>query len=243
MKKPFVVVFAAFTLLLAGTASALFAAEPSCARQDTTCRELAKLFEAEQYDALIEKVGPNQSYSNEAKDYIGRAYLQMAGKESNTPEQEEQLCLKALEYGATQAYMGLYFIHAGADQTKALGYLKQYVATKPNDAVPFVLLGEAEFESRNYAAAKEYLLSAKEVARGRSSNMDWLLFQACYLAGDYPRAATMLDESFAHGKTIGDLKALIASDARFAELGKRPEFKRFSTMINGTNMYRISYRS
>jgi tetratricopeptide (TPR) repeat protein len=242
MKKWFVIIAMALALVLSGQSPAFSSEQPSCKKNDMACQEFTRLAAAEQYDKIIEKVSPTQNYSDEARKQIGQAYLMVAGRETNTPEQEEQLCQKALEYGATSAYMGLYFIHAGSDAEKALGYLKQYVATKPEDSVPYVLLGEAELEKRNYSAAADYLTEAKKVAHGRSSNLGWLLFQASYLKGDYVRAATLLDESFSHGKTVGDLKALISSDPRFAEIGKRPEFKRFFTMINGITAPRLSWR-
>lgn len=242
MQKQYIIIIMALGLVLSGQSPAFSSEQPACGKNDTACREFTKLAEAEQYDKLISKVDPKQKYSDEARKQIGQAYLMVAGRETNTPEQEEQFCLKALEYGATSAYMGLYFIHAGSDTEKALGYLKQYVATKPQDSVPYVLLGEAELEKRNYSVAADLLSEAKKVAHGRSSNLGWLLFQATYLKGDYVKAATLLDESFAHGKTVGDLKSLISADPRFSEIGKRPEFKRFFTMINGINTPRLSWR-
>jgi len=215
--------------------------QAACGRGDKACLEFAKLSAAEQFEQIAARVSTKQRYSEAAKRYIGEAYLMLAGRETNTPEQEEQFCLKALEYGATSAYMGLYFIHTASDTEKALGYLRQYIATKPQDSVPYVLLGEAELEKRNYSAAVDYLSEAKEVSHGRSSNLPWLLFQATYLKGDFFKAASMLDESFSQGKTVGDLKALIANDSRYAEIGKRPEFKRFSTMINGIAAPRLSW--
>jgi tetratricopeptide (TPR) repeat protein len=242
MQKWNVIMVTVLGLILSGQTPALSGEPNSCAKSDEACKEFAKLSETEQYDRIIKKVDAKRTYSEAARKYIGEAYLMIAGRETNTPEQEEQFCLKALEYGATSAYMGLYFIHAATDEEKALGYLKQYVTTKPQDSVPYVLLGEAELEKRNYTDASIYLSEAKSVARGHSSNLDWLLFQATYLKGDYIKAATLLDESFSRGKTVGDLKALITSDSRFSEIGKRPEFKRFSTMINGITSPRFSRR-
>ena len=196
--------------------------------------------------ALVAKMPPQPSskYAEEGTLLHGCMEDLLAGGDMNdliakhklTDEQVEKLqfCLKALEYGASSAYMGLYFIHAGTDVAKALGYLKQYVGTKPQDSVPYVLLGEAAYAQRNYADAKAYLQEAKKVARGKSANVDWLLFQASFLTGDYSLASTMLDSSFAQGKTVGDLKALVSADTRFAEIGKRSEFRKYMNILNGT---------
>lgn len=215
----------------------------ACAPSDKACREFERLTDGEQFEEIIAKVNPKGTYSPAARDLIGRAYLMVAGKETNTPEQEEQFCRKALEYGATSAYMGLYFIHADRDTDKALGFLKQYVETQPQDSVPYVILGEAELARNNYTAANEYLTKARTVARGKSSNLDWLLFQSSYLTGDYSTSATMLDQAFAHGKTVGDLKALIAQDPRFGDLGKKNEFRKVFPMINGSSAFRLSFKN
>lgn len=220
-------------LIIAGQSTALSSVKQPCSNTDKACREFARLATAEQFDAIVAKVDPNASYSETAREHIGMAYLMMAGRETNTPQQEEAFCLKALEYGAVSAYMGLYFIHAQSDPEKALGYLKKYVATGPQDGVPYAILGEAEFEKQNYAAANTYLTTARKVARGRSSNVDWLLFQSSYLTGNYAAASVMLDNAFAQGKTVGDLKALINLDPRFAEIVNQPEFKRIVPIING----------
>jgi tetratricopeptide (TPR) repeat protein len=218
-----------------------FAAEKACSSKDSSCREFAKLAEAGQFEKLVARVDAKKGYSGEAKAIIGQAFLMLAGKDGNTPQQEEQFCMKALEYGATSAYMGLYFIHAGQNDEKAFGYLKQYVATNPKDAVPFVLLGEAEMTKKNYAASYAYLREAKKVARGASVNTDWLLFQASYLTGDYNTASAMLDSSFAQGKTVGDLKSLV-SDPRFSDIGKHQQFRKFFPIINGTTTARLYAR-
>lgn len=214
-------------LVLSLPAPALSANSAQCEKQDTSCQAFAKLAEAEQYEKIIGQANPKKDYSPEARRIIGQAYLMVAGKEGNTPEQEEQYCLKALEYGATSAYMGLYFIHAGTNEARALGYLEQYVATKPRDSVPYVILGEDALQKKNYAAAHGYLTEGRKVARGRSANLDWLLFQASYLNGDYTTSAQMLESSFSQGRTAGDLKTLISSDPRFTDMGKRPEFRKF----------------
>lgn len=233
MQRNIFIISAAFVLIIAGQSGAQ-AAEKACVDKDSACREFAKLTEAEQFDLIIEKVDAKKHYSEAAKSYIGQAYLMIAGRETNTPEQEEQYCLKALEYGSTSAYMGLYFINADQNPEKAIGYLKQYVSTKPKDSVPYVLLGEAEMEKENYETANMYLREAKSVARGHSTNLDWMLFQVNYLLGDFAYASTMLDGALARGQFINELRSL-AADPRYADFANRPEFRKYEPMIKGTS--------
>jgi len=233
MKKHIVSLFAVSVLMLS-LYSELFAGTAACEKSDAVCREFAALSAAGKHQAIIEKVKPKRSYSEAARVLIGNAYLLAAGREGNTPQQEEQLCLKALEYGASSAYMGLYFIHAKTDPVKADGFLKKFVETKPQDAAPYVLLGESDFKQGNFKSAKEYLHEAKKVSRGNSGDLDWFLFKASYLSGDLFLASTMLDSAFSQGKTSGDLKALVSSDGRFAGMGKQYEFRKFFKILNGT---------
>ncbi len=232
MKNTIFCAVALFTLVVMGS-SITFAADILCAEQDAACREIAKLSAADQFDKVLEMVDGKKTYSEASRSYIGQAYLMLAGKQVNTPGQEELFCLKALEYGVTSAYMGLYFINAGQDTEKALGFLKQYVATKPKDSVPYVLLGEAEMNKGNYKAADEYLREAKSVARGHSTNLDWMLFQVNYLLGDLTYASTMLDGALTQGQFVNELKTL-AADPRFADLGRRPEFRKYEPLIKRT---------
>lgn len=220
--------------------STLFAGTDVCAKKDAVCREFESLSAAGKYQAIIDKVNPKRDYSDAARALIGSAYLMAAGREGNTPQQEEQLCLKALEYGAASAYMSLYFLHSRTDEAKAAGFLKRYVETKPQDAAPYVLLGEAEYRQGNYAGARNYLHEARKVSREASGELDWLLFKASYLAGDRAQASAMLDSAFASGKTSGDLKALVVSDTRFSELGKQYEFRKFFKILNGVNIMKAS---
>lgn len=233
MKKIVIIMVVAVVIVLAGLSAAVAAVPGTECMKDRACQEFARLAENDQFDAILAKVDPNATYSSAAKDIIGQAYLMIAGKEGNTPEQEEMYCRKALEYGATSAYMGLYFIHAGENTEEALGYLREYVATKPNDAVPYVLLGESELEKGNYATARTLLENAKKLARGRSSHLDWLLFQAAYLTGDYALASNLLDSAIKQGYSVNDLKTLL-SDPRFNGLEKRPEFRKCALFLNKT---------
>ncbi len=233
MLKRSIIIILTIVLIIAGQ-SVAGATGSACPEKDTTCSDLATLAGAEQYDKIIERAAGQKTYSDAAQAIIGQAYLMMAGKESNTPEQEEQFCLKALEYGATSAYMGLYFIHAGQDMEKALGFLKQYIMTRPKDSVPYVLLGEAEMEKKNYEDANLYLREAKKIARGHSTNVDWMLFQVNYLLGDFSYASAMLDGALAHGQFVNELKTL-AADPRYSDISRRPEFRKYEPMIKGTS--------
>ena len=212
--------------------SVIIAAENKCPEKDGPCREFARLAETEQYDKIIGAIDAKKSYSDAARSIIGQAYLMIAGRETNTPEQEEQFCRKALEYGSTSAYMGLYFIYAPKDAEAALGFLKQYIATKPKDSVPYVILGEAELEKKNYQTADAYLREAKKVARGHSFKLEWLSFQAGYLTGDYAYAGAMLESVMKKPEYEKELRAL-ALDPRFSGMEKRPEFKQYESILQG----------
>jgi hypothetical protein len=231
MRTQLILLFIVLGLSLAAP-SGIIAAETHCPEKDDQCRELARLAEAEQYDKIIGSVDAKKTYSDASRNIIGQAYLMIAGRETNTPEQEEQFCRKALEYGSTSAYMGLYFIYASKDTETALGFLKQYIATKPKDSVPYVILGEAELEKKNYQAADAYLRDAKKVARGSSANLEWLSFQAGYLTGDYAYASARLESVIKKPEYQKELLAL-ASDPRFSGMEKRPEFKQYESILKG----------
>lgn len=202
----------------------------SCKESDAICREIESLARTGQFDKIVTKVDSSSHYSEEARHYIGQAYLTLASAETNTPEQEEAFCRKALKFGSTQAYMGLYFIYARKDPAAALGFLKEYIATKPRDSVPYVILGEAELNSNNYRLADAYLRESKKVARASSPRVDWMLFQANYLLGDYKFAGEMLESALNNGRFDKELKAL-ASDGRFQGMGKRPEFRKYQQLM------------
>lgn len=226
------IMFAAVFIIMAGQAFSLAAGNTPCDEKDALCAAFFKLAEAEQYDKLIETVDPKKTYSEASRNIIGQAYLMIAGRETNTPEQEELFCRKALEYGSTSAYMGLYFIYAAKDTEAALGFLKQYIATKPRDSVPYVILGEAELERKNYQSADAYLREARKVARGHSANLEWLSFQAGYLTGDYAYAGARLERVMKKPEYEKELRAL-AADPRFSGMEKRPEFKQYEYLFKG----------
>lgn len=197
-----------------------------CPDKDAVCKEFETLVQNEQYTAAILRIDPKAAYSETARQYIGKAYLGIAPAENNTPEQEEQYCRKALEYGAVQAYMGLYFVTVQKDADAALGYLRQYVATKPADSVPYVLLGEAELEKNHYQEADAFLRASKKVARANSARVDWMLFKTNYLLGNYEDAARMFEAAVASGQFDGQVKEIL-SDVRFSGIASRSEFKKF----------------
>jgi tetratricopeptide (TPR) repeat protein len=233
MQKHFIGIITVVSIIISGQSGAL-ATESPCSAQDAACKEFSTLAAAEQFDKIIGKADATKTYSPAARSYIGQAYLMIAGRENNTSAQEEQFCLKALEYGATSAYMGLYFIHAGQNEEKALGFLKQYIATQPRDSVPYVLLGQAEMDKKNYAAANAFLRQARSVSRGHSANLDWMLFQVNYLLGDFAYASAMIDSALTQDQFANELKSLSA-DPRFAGLSLRPEFRKYESMIRGAS--------
>lgn len=233
MRKHFVRILAAAAFVISGQSGSM-AMESPCSAQDAACNEFSTLAAAGQFDAIIGKADSTRAYSPAARYYIGQAYLMIAGRENNTPAQEEQYCLKALEYGATSAYMGLYFVHAGQDEEKALAYLRKYIATQPKDPVPYVLLGQAEMDKEHYAAANELLRQARSVARGHSANLDWMLFQVNYLLGDFAYASAMLDSALTQDQFFKELRSLSA-DPRFADISLRPEFRKYESMIKSAS--------
>jgi len=228
MQKALVGLLALSALTLApGMGFASDSPQPSlCPDKDAVCREFETLVQNEQYTAAIGKIDPKAAYSETTRQYIGKAYLGIASAENNTPEQEERYCRKALEYGAVQAYMGLYFITVQKDPDAALGYLRQYVAAKPRDSVPYVILGEAELVKGRYQEADALLRASKNVARANSPRVDWMLFKADYLLGNFGDAARMFESAVASGQFDSQVKEL-ASDPRFSGIGNRAEFKKF----------------
>ena len=217
--------------LFIGVPECISSQSSPCIKSDTVCMEFEQLAKAGQFDAIIQKIDAAVQYSEGARHFIGMAYLALAGREETTPEQEEAYCRKALEYGSNQAYMGLYFIHAQKDQEKALGFLRQYVETKPVDSVPYVILGETELEKKNYKLADTYLRESKKVARARSTRVDWMLFQVNYILGNDQFAGEMLESALTNRKFEEELKAL-AADTSFQGIEKRPEFRKFFTTTN-----------
>ena len=238
MTKHFITLIAAVGIIVTSQSTVL-AANRACLEKDAVCKEFAALSDSGQFDRIIHKVDTKASYSDEAKALIGQAYLSIAGQETNTPAQEEFFCLKALEYGATSAYMGLYFINADKDLGKALTYLRQYIMTDPQDSVPYVILGEFEMGKENYEDANLYLRHAKSVARGSSSNLDWALFQVNYMIGDFAYASAMLDSVVSRGQFVAELKNLSA-DPCYADIGIRPEFSKYAPLIKGTSAMAIN---
>jgi tetratricopeptide (TPR) repeat protein len=228
-----IIITIALVFISASATGALASAPVSrCEESDKVCKEFEGLTEAEKPEAIIAKyeAARTEKYSDESLRLVGGAYLAMASRDNLTPEQEEGYYRKALGVGHSIAYMGLYFFHVQKDEEKALGFLQEYVKTKPADTVPYVLLGEAELERKNYALADGYLREAKKVARAHSPRVDWLLFQANYLLKNYQFAREMFESAVTKGNFEGEAKALSA-DPRFEGIGKRPEFKSYQELF------------
>lgn len=102
--------------------------------------------------------------------------------------------------------------------------------TNPRDTVPYVILGESELNEKHYELADAYLREGKKVAHAHSARVDWLLFQANYLLGNYRFAAEMFESAVTEGKFEIELKA-IATDQRFRGIDQRPEFKPYQAML------------
>lgn len=201
-----------------------------CDKTDAVCNEFEALTDAGRFESIISKVDGTREYSERSRTFIGKAYLALAADEKNTPEQEEAFCRKAVEFGAMQGYMGLYFIHVQRNEEQALGYLREYVKTQPRDSVPYVILGQSELNRNNYALADSYLRESRRVSRAKSANVAWMLFQANYLMGNYHFAAEMIETALKSGTFDKELKAL-SVDPRFKGIEKRPELKKFQSQI------------
>ncbi len=208
--------------------SAGIASSPAsrCGDEDNICREFEQLSEQQQPEKIIRQyeAGTGAAPSAGSRFYIGQAYLALASRDGVSPEQEESYYWKALKLDHTIAYMGLYFFHVQKDEEKALGFLREYVKTRPEDTVPYVILGEAELSRKNYASADTYLREAKRVAHAYSPRVDWLLFQANYLLKNYKFASEMLENAVTKGKFENEIRAL-SSDRRFEGIEKLPEFQ------------------
>jgi tetratricopeptide (TPR) repeat protein len=225
MKYTTSTVFLALLLLLA-PGKGLSSQESLCEPLDEDCFAFEQLTEAEQYEKIVEKINKEKPYSEAARRYIGKAYLSLAGREDNTPEQEEQYCRKAIEFGQVQAYMGLYFIYAQKDEEEALGFIREYIMSAPDDSVPYVILGESELEKKNYRAADILLRQARNVARARSASVDWMLFQTNYHLRNYADAGEMLASALENGTFDKELKVILSCE-EFKGIEKRPEFKKY----------------
>ncbi len=201
-----------------------------CEASDKICREFETYSNAQQPEKIIAQYDPGQHYSDVSLYYIGDAYLQLASRDNITPEQEEGYYRKALEVKHYIAYMGLYFFYAQKDEDKALGFLREYVKTKPADTVPYVILGESELDKKHYDLADAYLREGKKVAHAHSPRVDWLLFQANYLMKNYPFAAEMFESAVTEGTFEKEIKNILA-DHRFDGIDKLPEFKRYQRMM------------
>ncbi len=210
------------------------ASSPSsrCEKSDKVCREFELLAEEQQPEKIINQyeAETGAALSAGSRFYVGGAYLALASGDNVDPAQEESYYWKALKLDYSIAYMGLYFFHVQKDEEKALGFLREYVKTKPEDTVPYVILGEAELNRHNYGSADRYLREAKRVARAYSPRVDWLLFQANYLLKNYQFASEMLANALTKGNFEDEIKAL-SSDLRFADIGKLPEFQSLRKML------------
>ncbi|MGE5809241.1 MAG: tetratricopeptide repeat protein [Nitrospirota bacterium] len=237
MKKRFILVIALFVIALAAPASIRASAPASkCEDTDRDCKEFEQMLDAQQPDKVIARyeAAKTAQYSAAALRYIGDAYLLLASREDITPEQELGYYQKALEVKHYIAYMGLYFFYAQKDEEKALGFLREYVKTGPKDTVPYVILGESELNNKHYKLADAYLREGKKVAHAHSPRVDWLLFQANYLLGNYQFAAEMLESALTNGTFEKEVTAL-SSDVRFKGIESRPEFQKHRSLFKAAS--------
>jgi hypothetical protein len=232
-KKHFSSIIACLTLFIASAATGSASAPVSqCDDADKVCKNFEHLFEAQQPEKIAAQyeAAATTQFSESSLRYIGNAYLQLASRDNLSPEQEEGYYRKALEVKHYIAYMGLYFFYAQKNEEKALGFLREYVKTKPADTVPYVILGESELDMKHYELADAYLREGKQVAHAHSPRVDWLLFQANYLLKNYAYAKDMFASAVTKGKFEKEIRT-IATDPRFEGIDKRPEFKEYQSML------------
>ncbi|MDA8421743.1 MAG: hypothetical protein M0Z89_00220 [Nitrospiraceae bacterium] len=231
MKKKIIATLTVVAMSAAPAATFGGAEHSRCTDGDATCKDFEQFIDAQQPEKIIGQYDPAAKYSDMSLRYIGDAYLQLASRDNVTPEQEEGYYRKALEVKHYVAYMGLYFFYAQKDEDKALGFLREYVKTKPADTVPYVILGESELDKKHYDLADAYLRDGKKVAHAHSPRVDWLLFQANYLLKNYRFARDMFESAVTNGNFENEIKAILA-DHRFDGIDKLPEFKRYQGMFN-----------
>lgn len=231
------IVTAVFLAGIISTPAPVLASAPfsRCGDTDGVCRQFEELIEAQQPEKIISQYEADKSatYSDEAKRYIGQAYLALSSRDDISPELEEGYYRKALEVKHYIAYMGLYFFYFQKDEEKALGFLREYVKTDPKDTVPYVILGEAELGRQNYELADRYLRQGKKVAHAHSPRVDWLLFRANYLLKNYEFAAEMFGDAVTTGTFEKELKAL-KTDPLFEGIEGRPEFRKYSLFLKAS---------
>jgi len=230
MKKPVLVITLIASIFAAASAAYASESTSKCADADTICRDFEKHLESDQPEKIIARYKQSEMYSDQALSFVGNAYLAMASRDNITPEQEEGYYRKALKVKHYIAYMGLYFLHVQKDEQKALGYLREYVKMKPADTVPYVILGEVELNQKNYTLADTYLREAKKVANAHSPRVDWMLFQANYHLKNYLFAQELFESTVTRGTFDKEIGAL-STDPLFADIGKRPEFKKHQDLL------------
>ncbi len=237
MKKHFISIILVIVAVIALPATGLTSESLSrCADKDTACRNFEQFLEAQQPEKIIEQYNSAIPYSEDARIFIGEAYLAMASRDNISPDVEESYYRRAIEVKHNIAYMGLYFFYAVKDEEMAIGFLRDYLQTRPADTVPYVILGEYELNRMNYELADSYLRLAKQVAHAHSPRVDWLLFQTSYLLKNFTLAKEMFESAVTKGKFDKELKAL-TSDPRFSEISKRPEFSQFCNLLKVAMAY------
>jgi tetratricopeptide (TPR) repeat protein len=237
MQKYITGIIAALTIIMnAPAASAASASLPHCPEKDTDCKTFERLAESQQYEKIVDLYNVGDPYSDESRRLIGDACLALASRDNITPQQEEAYYKGALQVKHYIAYMGLYFSTVQKDEAKAIGYLREYIKTKPADTVPYVILGEYELQKKNYELANSYLQEAKKVAHAHSPGVDWMLFQANYMLKNYPFSKAMFESAITTGKFEKEIKTL-SSDPRFDGIDNQPEFSNYRQLFKLTQAH------
>jgi len=218
----------AMSLLVASFAFKAFANDQFCS--DDTCKKLEEQYFKKEYDKIIAAIDPKKRYSEGSSFYIGMSYTILAER-TDSPEAKDKLYRQAIAIKYYPAYMSLYNLYRGKNPEAAMAFVKEYIKTDPRDPAPFLVLSEAQFNKRNYSEADKYLRKARQLSKGHTSKVDWLLFKTNYILGNYTSASQMFESAIAQSRFTEEIQAL-KSDTRFVGIENRPEFKQYKPLFS-----------
>lgn len=201
---------------------------------DQDCLLFEDLSDKLEYGVIIQRMRLGKRYSEGAQYYIGQAYAGLAAEEPDF-EQRAAWYLKSVEYGYFTSYMDLFRLFKRTDPARAYDYLYDYERRHPKEGELYFILGQFEFDKGLYKTAMSHLSTAKKLLDAQPSGLDWLLFKAAYLSGDYQKSSgilnTILNKSFLSDADLLELK----NDARFAGFSDRKEFYALRKALNAAS--------
>jgi len=217
----------AASFLAASFAFSALANDQFCS--DDICKKLEKQYFKKEYDKIVSAVDPKERYSEGSIFYIGMSYTILAEKSSSL-QARDKLYRDAIAVKYYPAYMSLYNLYREKNPETAMVFVNEYVKTNPSDSAPFLVLGEAQFNKKNYSEADKYLRKARKLSKGHTSEIDWLLFKANYILGNYAFASKMFESAIAQSRFTEEIRA-IKSDPGFVGIESRPEFKQYARLF------------